>query len=414
MSLPPRGPLLVRGIAGPAGVFVASRAGVLAVAWSLSLVMHRPVLRLLAVWDSAWYRMAAMRGYPRVLPVVSGHVGMSTAAFLPAFPLSLAALARVSGLPYRVAGLVLSGLFAMAASVALWWLVREIALTAPEGRGQARRPEGQVEREAGRATGAGGRGPEVAAGRAAVAFSVFPGAVVFSFGYADGLMLACAITSLLALLKRRFLVAGLLAGLATATGPIALALVPAMAFGALSELRGVLARRKPGQPGLLRQMLAPVAATLISPWGFVAFQAYLWARTGNVLAWFDTQHQAWGQHLSLSAPVTMLVQFAKAPFSTPMITLDVAGMAFIVLAGAALVSWKPPGALAVYTVAAVAVSLFSPQVGPQPRFLLDAFPLVAAVGWRVRGYGFAGLAGTSAMVMVALFVVMSTTLAVTP
>ena len=73
--------------------------------------------------------------------------------------------------------------------------------------------------------------------RAAVLFIVFPGSVVFSMVYSEGLLLPLAAGCLFALGRKRWLVAGLLAGFATAVQPVALALIVACAAAALAEWR---------------------------------------------------------------------------------------------------------------------------------------------------------------------------------
>ena len=72
--------------------------------------------------------------------------------------------------------------------------------------------------------------------RAAVLFAVFPGSVVFSMVYSEGLLLPLAAGCLLALGHRRWLVAGILAGFATAVQPVAIVLVAACAAAALHRV----------------------------------------------------------------------------------------------------------------------------------------------------------------------------------
>ena len=55
--------------------------------------------------------------------------------------------------------------------------------------------------------------------KAVLIFCLFPGSVVFSMVYAEGLVLALAAGCILGLQQRRWLLAGALAGIATATEP---------------------------------------------------------------------------------------------------------------------------------------------------------------------------------------------------
>src|SRR5438128_829027 len=70
------------------------------------------------------------------------------------------------------------------------------------------------------------------AGRPVALFCFFPGAMVLSLAYSEALMLALAIGCLLALLKERWVTAGVLGAFATATRPNAVALVAACAWAA--------------------------------------------------------------------------------------------------------------------------------------------------------------------------------------
>ena len=44
-----------------------------------------------------------------------------------------------------------------------------------------------------------------------------------------------------------------------------------------------------------------MVAPLLAPTGFLAFQGFLWARTGALDSWWQTQNQGWGEKLSLTA-----------------------------------------------------------------------------------------------------------------
>ena len=73
--------------------------------------------------------------------------------------------------------------------------------------------------------------------RAGVLFILFPGSVVFSMVYSEGLLLPLAAGCLFALGRKRWLLAGVLAGFGTAVQPVAIVLVFVCATAALIELR---------------------------------------------------------------------------------------------------------------------------------------------------------------------------------
>ena len=90
------------------------------------------------------------------------------------------------------AGITISLLTGLTAMIGVWYLVREFA------------------------------GP-AAADRATLLVALFPGSFVFSLVYSEGIVITCVAFGLLALLRHRWWVAGLLGLVATATTPVALA-----------------------------------------------------------------------------------------------------------------------------------------------------------------------------------------------
>src|SRR5207244_3212191 len=92
-----------------------------------------------------------------------------------------------------------------------------------------------------------------AADRGVALFCFFPGAIAFSLPYSEPLMLALGIGCLTALLRRQWVLAGILAGLATATRPNALALILPCTWAAGEAIRS---RRQ------WRALIAPAFAPL--------------------------------------------------------------------------------------------------------------------------------------------------------
>ena len=132
---------------------------------------------------------------------------------------------------------------------------------------------------------------EQAARRAVLLFCLFPGSVVFSMVYAEGMMIPLAAGCILALQRRRWLLAGALAGLATATEPQALVLVPVCAVSAALELRA--ASVPPPRP-------ARAALSLV---GAASFAGFLWIWTGSPFASLIAQRDGWSERTDLFALV---------------------------------------------------------------------------------------------------------------
>lgn len=361
----------LRWIVTPAAIYVASRALVILAAGVA--VLRSPHLGLgqaLVRWDSGWYLRLARSGYPGHLPSAHGHVLASTIAFFPLFPLTMSAGSALTGLSLAVVGLALSSAFGMAAAITVWALARDLW-------GKA------------------------AANRACAMFCVFPGAFVFSMIYSEGLMIALAAGCLVALLKRRWLLAGTLAALATAARPNALALVAACAWVAAVAI-------------YRRREWAAMWAPALAPVGIGVYFAYLWARTGDVGAWFATEKGGWHESFDATATFTRLARFVHHPFPSLNTDVGMLCLAFIIVTGVVLLRAHAPGALVVYAAAVAALTLVSKLYGPTPRFVVTAFPLVIVLGYRLRGVALAATLALSAAAMGWLMVLTATSLALTP
>ena len=107
---------------------------------------------------------------------------------------------------------------------------------------------------------------------------VSPFSFFFTAAYSESLFLLLVVVSLRAGLSGRWRLAALVAGLATGSRLVGLAIAPALVF---------LAWRR-GEP--LRELVWTAA---LSVWGVVGYFGYLWVTTGNPLAYFSAQAN-WG------------------------------------------------------------------------------------------------------------------------
>lgn len=358
-------------VAAAGGGFIATTSGrpVLTGPWPVLTGTGRASLDALLRWDSAWYVDIATRGYS-----ADPHGAAGTRnAFFPLFPALVRWCGALTGLTPAEAGLVVAFFTGLAATVLVWALARQLA-------GQS------------------------TADRTAALFAFFPGSFVLSMVYSEGLLVALAAGALLALGRRRWLLAGVLAAATTATRPNGAAIGVACAWAALVALRE---RRE------WRALSAPVLA----PLGILGFFAFLAVRTGDPLAWFTAQREAWSEHID---PLAQLHSFAlvldspSAPVGSLNTLLPVLGTGVLVVALVLLLLWRPSGAVIAYTLTASAIVLVSASIGARPRILLAAFPLVVALAHRVRGNGFAALLAVSAACMATLMVITASTLSATP
>lgn len=351
-------------------LFVASRVGLLLVAGGLAHIQHKAVQSYLTRWDSAWYLAVARSGYPHVIKTGVGKPAQSTLGFFPLLPLIIRLVAGVTGLSYARAGLAVAFLAGLVGAIVIWFLLEP--LWGKTGASQ---------------------------GTALVFFS--PGAFVLSEVYTEGLLIALVAGALLALRERRWVTAGVLSGLATATEPLGMAVVLPCAVAAFYAIRE---RRD------WRSLLAP----LLAPAGVVAFFSFLWVRTGTPLAWFITQRRGWQGGEMAGGLYHEIMGVADTGLAHPDYAVKlVSGFVCVVLL--AFLFWPPRDSVVLAYVSGVLfLALLSPITGFSWRVLLCAFPLVAVVGARTRASWFPVLLGASALAMAAVALVSMGSNSLTP
>jgi Mannosyltransferase (PIG-V) len=357
-------------------VYLGSRALLLLVAIANGLSDHS-VLNQFTHWDGIWYARLADHGYPRYV----AH-GPTTLGFFPLYPVVIWALGHVfvwgpagslmRGIQY--AGILVSTVGGLVATV----LVQKLGT---------------------------GWWDEASGRRAAVLFALFPGSVVFSMVYAEGILIPLAVGAILALERRRWVTAGLLTGLATATEPEALILVLVCALAAGLELR----RHGWRDPAARRSLLAPA----LSVTGGVALLSYLWGWTGSPFATLIAQRDGWHEHGDPLALIHLLTRLSSqvsfAHFNHPTINLNlVSGLlgAIALFVMLALV-WRSRREMSVEAIAwtlgisFVALTAAYP-FSANPRVLITAFPAVMVVGRYTSGWRFALVAGLSCALLAGL------------
>jgi hypothetical protein len=336
---------LARSLAVPLVAYAASRLiTTLAVALA-AMASHHSLHYTFTVWDGRWYERIAVSGYPTSVPHGDFYAGtgrqvQSSVAFFPLYPVLVRGLDYVLPGGADVAGVVLSFVIGALATVVVWMVADKVA-----GR--------------------------PVADRAAVLFAFSPGAFVLSLVYAEGLLILLSAGCLLALLERRWFLAGLLAGLATATRPNGTAVVMACAWAA-----GVAIWK--------RREWRAVAAPILAPAGMVAFFVFLWWHTGESLIWFRVQFQGWGERIDFGlANAKLIADFATHPFQNPNKAVLIGSMLLALVLMVVLVRAKLPGVLNVYALGGLGVVLAS-HINARPRFIFVAFPLVIALAKTVR------------------------------
>ena len=325
----------------PGAIYLASRALVLLTIGIVAAVGGGSLGDRIYRWDSVWYLRVSGLGYPSHLPMIHGHVAGNTLAFFPALPLAIRGLAGLTGMSQFSAGVAISTLTGLTATIGVWVLVREYA-------------------------------GEKAANRATVLFAFFPGSFVFSLIYSEGIVITCTAFGLLALMRRRWIIAGVLGLVATAAAPIALAFGVSAAWVAIGAIRR-------------DRDWAALAAPILTPIGTVAYIAWTWQHTGVSSAFSLTERGGWNSYLSGVYPFHILGWFLTHPFSSDAtITLMFFCMLGAVLAAIIAVRDHQPSPVLLYGITVGALAMLTRPVGPRPRIILDAFPLILAVGVRYQ------------------------------
>ena len=291
-------------------------------------------------WDGAWYLALVRDSYPSHIPAhVTWDDYQARTAFFPVFPTVVRWFDSVLPGGDVFAALLLNLVLGAAAV----YLVGALTRTFCDDR---------------------------VAYRAMLLMAFFPGSFVLSFAYSEATLLVVATGCLLCLQRRQWFAAGVLASIGAATRPNGIALIAACAVAAFLAIRE---RRE------WRSLVAP----LLSPLGFIGFHLFLWRRTGEKLAWFRTQREAWGEGTSFG--LTAIKNTAEAftrPLSSP--TDIVTAVSFLATLVLVYMAYKKrlPWPLTTYSAVVLFLMLAPSTVTARPRFLYTAFPLlIAAAAW---------------------------------
>jgi hypothetical protein len=348
--------------------YVATRVLLIAVAVIDGWIHTRSFTHEVGNWDGFWYHVLAETGYPH-------HVSHSQTV-LGFFPLYSIVIRAVMPLVFGsavTAGFVIAMIGGLVATV----LVQRLA--------------------------AGWWG-EAAGRRAALLYCVFPGSVVFSMVYSEGLLLPLAAGCLLALERRRWIVAGLCAGFATATEPDSVVLVLVCAVAALLELR----RQGWSVSRTRRALLAPA----LSLTGVGAFAIFMWRWTGSPTATLTAQDYGWHEKTDPFALVHLATRLAHqlhlSHFDVPTINLNnpVGLIGAVILIGGIVLLLRRPGRIPlpalIWTLGIGFLACTSEYVPPNPRLLITAWPAIVAYARYIQGRKFTLLIAVMTLLLIEL------------
>jgi len=331
---------------------------------SARLQYHGELSGPLLSWDSHHYLQAAANGYPAVAPFLGGHLTYSNANFLPVFPL-LIRFMELLGLSSVGAATFVSLVSGAVAVVLVWRLGTEL-----------------FDEQVGR--------------NAAVLFTVFPGmAIAWGLFYSECVGLALVAGCLLLMVRERWVWAGVVGALATATNPAALPLVLAALVPTVQALRR-------------REVPRSLPTLVLVPTGFLAYVVYLGVKYHDALYWWHLNHQAWDTSVDFGKSLlTLLPHFWKLGLPGPA-WLEWMGLFAVVGAVIALVRAKAPGLINAYCIGVLVLLFVSDTSGFRPRLLTWAFPALIAVAAVTRRRGWQPIAVAFACLLPITFIVYTT------
>lgn len=330
--------------------FVLMGAGMAVSGWAVFDRINEEVpksgLRSLAdqlvMWDGHWYMDVAREGYPRnIVPNVTYEVPDARAAFFPVYPKFVHYLDNVlPGGPIWV-GVAVNFFLGAIFVYLVGRIVRELF-------------------------------DNKTAEKAMMMTALFPGSFVLTVAYSEATLLVLACLCFMALQRRNWVLAGVLAAVASATRPNGLALALACAVAALMAIR---------EDRDWSSLVAPAMA----PLGFVGFMLFLRIHASEPWPWFRVQREAWDEGTSFGLTAAQGVfKFLLNPFARPSAVLTFATVSAMVAALYLARRHRIPGMYMAYSYAVLFLMLLPATVTARPRFLFTAFPLIFPVARALR------------------------------
>jgi hypothetical protein len=347
----------------PAVLYLAVReVGLMVLDWAAAR-NHINTTTALTSWDGEWFLAVAQYGYQRVPLGLTDAFGQRDAftplAFFPGYPTAVHWLAYLPGVSLISAALVLSAASGVACAYALMRIANAL-------------PWIQRQRQVGFIL--------------VVLFAASPMAIVLSMAYSEALFCALVAWSLVGLVERRWLLAGLAAIGAGLIRPTAGALVLTVVIAAVVAIvQG-------------RDSWRPWVGGLLAPVGLIGYLAFVADRTGDLAGWFAVQAQGWNSQFDGGIAT---VRFGLEVLATGRSVLEVTTVAILVVAVALVViairmriGWP----LIAYGALVLAMDVGSNGLmNSKARLLLPAFtlliPVAIGLSRRKRGTTVTVLAG---------------------
>src|SRR5579863_2358837 len=350
----------IRPVLSLLGIYAVVRTGLLvadALSAHLSYGTHPD--GPLTSWDGSWYLTVATNWYPSRPPMAGGHLTYGPAAFEPVFP-ALIRFGEFFHLTGVQAGLTVSFIAGAVSVVLVWWLSTLVY------------------------------GPKVAR-IATILFMVFPGmGICWGVLYSECVGLALVAGCLLLIVKRRFMWAGIVGALATATNATALPLALAALVPSVQAIRR-------------HELPRAIITVVLVPMGFLGYAGWLGLHYHDTLYWWHLQSQAWGGTVDFGKSLLVLLVHPWSGGYQGKGWMEWAGLVAVAGAIFALVRARLPLVLSVYCGGLFLLLFVSNSLGFKPRFLAWGFPALIAVAFITRRRGWQPIALAFAFLLPLVF-----------
>lgn len=348
--------------------FAVRLLGLVVLSW-LAAANNTAVMDKLGGGDGSWFMAIAEYGYSNV---PDGHFDrfgnrnpLTAYAFFPGFPYAMRALLVLPSVSPIGAALAVNVIAGSLAAVGVGRLgaltVRSMAHRSP-----LLRTSGLLVQ------------PERVGLILVVLFAATPMSVVLIMAYTEALFCAFTVWALVAVLERRWVFAGVMAGLAGTVRPTAVVVIGVVGLAALIAF--VQAWRRRNNDPLRRERVTTLAAMLISPVGYLGYLGIVGYVSGNPAGWFRIQDEGWDTSFDWglnSWGFTMFaLRSAKEVSVVGTVIMMVSVVVLVIVSAWARLPWPVWLYGALLTLSVVGSDGI---VSSRPRLLLPAFVLLLPV-----------------------------------
>ncbi|HET9143401.1 hypothetical protein [Actinophytocola sp.] len=334
--------LRVTRLLAPALIYLGIRELGLLVLSLMTRANEMSTTDVLQAWDGRWFLQLTERGYDGVVGLTDAHnqvLAVNSMAFFPGYPVTARLVANLTGISAFAAASTLTVVSGVFCAYGIARLGRQV------------------------------RGGSERVGLILVAlFAASPMAIVLSMTYSEAMFCALAAWSLVGVLERRWVLAGVCCGIAGLVRPTAAALILAVGLAALVA---VIQRRDSWRPWI---------AGLLAPVGLISYLAWVGARTGRWDGWFALQQAGWDSGFDGGAATTrwILRRLAQPDYPFEIATVGFIAVALVIsaIAIARRLEWP----LLVYGLGVLAMDLTANGLmASKTRLMLPAFTLLIPV-----------------------------------